>query len=66
LLIKLVAGDGMRRGRPPKPFFSYLKLIGLMAASMGLGMLLIIIIPSWSVLLAALLILVGGILYMFC
>jgi len=50
----------------PRPRFSYGKLFGLMAASMGLGMLLIIIIPSWSILLAALLIAVGFILYFFC
>jgi hypothetical protein len=43
-----------------------LKLGGLMAASMGLGMMLIIVIPVWSIVLAALLIVAGMMLYMVC
>jgi len=41
-------------------------MLGAMAASMGLGMLLIIIIPSWSIILAALLLAVGAVLFLFC
>ena len=39
-------------GRPCRYFISFTKLLGIILASMGFGMLLVLIIPWWGFILA--------------